>query len=826
MNSSSSSSVMKSVVEDSSIIGISGESQQSATTKFIDDANVVIRDTSMMAHIDDTIINLSDTQKTEQSVIDYLTKPIVVASGTFQTTDTLATISSFSMPYSGFQSTQGVVWRQKVAGYFGIRADMRFRLVVNGNPFQAGRYCMGWVPLAGAYGNTTKSANRNNMMIGTLVQRTTIPHIEIDINTQTAGELLVPFCSVYNFWSLNNILGSGDLNPLGFLNIYPYSPLISPTGSSSVSYTVYMSFENIKLFGAASAQAGFSDKEISNKNNGPISGIATSIAKGFNEFADIPLISGYARSISWISDRIAKTASMFGYSKPIQGDSLAKMEILNASTHSQVDGDSDARSLALISKPGVTIINGLSGKQYDEMDFSYIVRKYAYFSTLTWAETTPVGNLGLYTVQPTIQLVIGGATHFPPVSFIANQFQLWRGSLKYRFKFVKTKFHTGRLSFSFYPTDDYSYVSNPVYVNRLIVDIRDTTEVELVVPYISRSPYTNASMATGSIYVDVVDALVAPASVGASIQILVEVCGGDDLEFGIPAPFEYTPTQFTPQSFSFKTMKVQSGLVNDSKVISTTIGNSKVEGNSIIFSSACIGDKVSSFRALLKRFTPIQPNNKIVSSNVSYNGTSIWFPPDFIPIIDLTPPTNQLYTDHLGLVASCYAIWRGGIRIRDVLDLGLYGSANQYLLNTPTQVYLQTETFIGATAFPISGGGSGVRPYFNFPLVEQTVGTNNVITIEVPQYTKTFGRSISDLTTSQNAAVNGYSSAMLSSASGVVVTINLPVDAASGVTFISGYSVHNFYRAMADDGDLSCFICVPPLLPNVYGANSAAQYLW
>lgn len=793
----------------------SGQTIVSGTTQFVDDRAVVVHDTSQNISVDNTIIQMSDTQSTQQSIIDYLAKPIVLQSGVFSTSDTYSFFNSFSMPLSAFTSAQGAVWTQKVAGYFGIRMTMRFTLKVNGNRFQQGRYILGWVPLAGAISTTSNFKNiaRNNMMMGSIVQRTTVPHVEIDISRDTSAVLEVPFVSVANFWPLNSILGPGDVSSLGYINLYPYSPLVAPTGSTSASYTVYVSFHDVKLIGAASAQSSIPDKEVTNKANGPISGMMGAFARGFKEFEQIPLLSSYARSVSWVSDRLSKAAVVFGYSKPTQGESLTKMTILNAPSHALIDGDSDARSMALISKPGVTILNGLSGKAYDEMDFSYLARKYANFNTFTWSETSVVGNLTFYTVQPYVPMALGGALHFPPVSFIAAQFQYWRGSLKYRFKIVKTEFHSGRLSFAFYPSDEFGYYGNPVYVNRTIVDIRDTAEVEIVVPYIARNPFTPYNGSIGRLVIDVVDPLVAPASVSASVTILSEICAGDDFEVAIPAAFEYTPTQFVPQS----------DLPNDNKIISTTVGNSKINADPTVFSSVCIGDKVSSYRALLKRFTQLRPNAK--GGSFSLNNPSIYLRVDAIPILNITPPTNYYFADMVGVVASCYAIWRGGVRIRDVLNMGLVPVTNQNPLSQTCQTYLTTSSSLPTTtSLPFNNGNvAGFPPYNNTSLSLQQVSLNNVVTLEIPQYCPTLGRNVSDTTTDQSGTSFGAQQTV--NVAGVtqgVLQINLPASVTT--PGIPTYAIHNIYRSMADDGDLSCFISIPPMVANVNVAGSTPTY--
>jgi hypothetical protein len=773
----------------------------------VDDADVITRDESIVSHITPMWSNMNDTQDTEQSIIDFLRKPIVVAQSNFSITDTFSILNSQSYPFSAFNATQGPMWVDKLKGYFGIRMDMRFRLVVNANKFQQGRYCMGWVPLGGITRTTSnfKATFFNNMHMATLIQRTTVPHVEIDIATQTACELLVPFAAVQNFWPLNQNFNATDSCPLGFMNVYPYSPLVSPTGSTTASYTLYVSFENIKLFGAASPTAGLQDKEVTNTQNGPISGIARSFARGFQEFSNIPLLGEYALTMSWVSDRVARTAAMFGFSKPTQGDSLQKVEIINNPSHSNIDGDADVRALSYLSKPGTIPLKGLSGTDFDEMDFSYIIRKYANYATFSWN----TGNLAAVTlyaddVHNNKFVNNAGVISWTPVSFVSNFFNLWRGSLKFRFKFVKTEFHSGRLEFVFYPTDDLGSLTNgPHYVNRLIVDIREHMEIELIIPYISRYPYMQLGEKIGVLEVNVVDPLIAPASVSSSVTVLVEIAGGDDFELAEPSNFTYTPKLAVPTS----------GIQGDDKSFSMTIGNSSINTNPIAASATCIGDKISSFRPMLKRFTPVLPNGKLLANTYRAIGPQISVQVDALPMLAIATPTDYTVADSLTAVASCYMFWTGGVRIKDIISYGLTKTPSNFLTSSTTTASLFTIAPSGTqqkfvTNFAFGTGSVSVNSH----QVYQQSTNNTTLTVEVPQYTRTIARNIADMIIFQDSPLNSYNAQQLPSATLATLNISPPVGLDVIAAPVNGYDLHNIYRAMADDGNFSLFISVPPMV--------------
>lgn len=746
--------------------------------------------------------------------MEFLTKPILLTNGVFSVTDNYSFLQSISLPFSAFSTTQGTLWKEKLKGYFGMRMDMRLRIVVNANKFQQGRYILGWVPIASGVKSSSqlKHLLTNNLHMATLVQRTTVPHIEIDLCKNTTAEMLIPFVSPHNFYPLNSLLGTpSDVATLGYLNIYPYSPLVSPTGSTTASYTVYITFENIQLFGAASAQSGLFDRELTSKMNGPVSGVAMSISKGFNEFANIPLLSSYALPISWISDRIAKTACMFGFSKPSQGDSSTKVTLINSTNQTTVDGDSDCRSLALINKPAVSLTDGIGGTSFDEMDFSYVARKYSWFRTLSWSINDTVGTLTSIDVAPSTGVYeTSSVYHHAPVAFISRMFHYWRGSVKFRFKLVKTDFHSGRLAFCFYPTDEISLTGNAAYVNRTIVDIRESSELEFVIPYISRKPWTLLGQKIGVFTIEVVDLLVAPASVSNSITILSEIAGGDDIEFAVPSRMDLSIRPIVPQS----------GLVNDDRLVRTTIGSSSVTANPIALSSTCIGEKISSFRSLLKRFIPLRLSDVGGETTIDFNGREAILKPDAILATDVVPTGTYIYSDMFSLIASCYALVGGGVRVRDIIDIGL-STAEANSTNTNLFCYMEPNTGGTNTLTPVTSISSITGSSNTVPCFYQNILQNNCITAEVPQYTTTFTRSKSDIITYQGASniLYGYNNSSESSCSHMDLSFVLPYSFSSSISSVDGYNVHNLFRSASDDCNFSCFISVPPLVGDTQVIN-------
>jgi hypothetical protein len=518
-------------------------------------------------------------------------------------------------------------------------------------------------------------------------------------------------------------------------------------------------------------------------------------------------LSTYANSISWVADRVTSVASVFGWSKPTAGDSAGKMLIIQAPNHNTVDGDSEARPMSYLSKPGVVSLDGVSGTDYDEMDFSYICRKPAWFKTMTWPTSALAGDSltgAPITVTPYSQVTIGGAQHYQPIAFVASFFRVWRGSLLFRFKVVRTEFHSGRLSVAFFPgaQDLTPYTGNPAYVHRQIIDIRESTEFEILVPFIHEHAWCYEK--TGILAVTVVDPLSAPATVSTSISIAVEISAGEDFEVAMPrAAVNLVPTSIVPQS----------GLVNENSLMTMNIGNSTVVADPNISSATTIGDKISSFRAFLKRFTPLRRKDNAISAANRLNKPSVQIWSDWVPFVSTTEPANYWRSDHYGLVLSCYAISRGGIRLRDVINKNLLqGTSTNAFGPSMASVFTTTDGNQVVVTAPVNPWDTNVlEPSVGDHLVFQDLEFNGVLTAEIPQYTSTYCRAVCDQMFFQGTPTYGIPVGSYSSITQQQVWFNVPAKTTISIPEIEGQELHNIYRALADDGDFGCFISVPPM---------------
>jgi hypothetical protein len=798
-----------------------GLTEQSSTTQFVADKNVVSAEKILPTQIDKLVYD-SSSDLLNQDVKAFLQKPVVILAGTLNTTDTVSTFPGAFMPFAGLQNQ---IYARKLDGYLGIRATMVFRLVVNANRFQQGRYIMSYLPLGGAdatAGRTTTWANDHQ---STLVQRTTLPHVELDLCCDTEATIRIPFNSSLNWYPITATAAPGNTyGSWGILYLNPYVALTAATGNLTAGYTLYMHFEDIQLISAAVPQSGRlnfskksrkSDTEVEQDSIGvgPISSALIKVRDASSILSNIPLLSSYASGVSWFADIGASAAKVFGWSKPVVLAPSTRVTQNYLPYFANTDGPDESFPLSLSYENSVGIANGFSGTDVDEMSFQFLSTIPVWNTTVTWtiAATHPADTLLLLrTVSPATDIfttIVNTATfnHFSPLQLIAQHFNYWRGSIVYKFKFVKTEFHSGRLSVTFNPNNPNIVGSttptlgDSPYIHRQIIDIREANEFTFVVPFISDSPYklcsNSSESSTGVFSIRVLDPLVAPATVSQTVQIIVEKSSGPDIEFAVPQQcLQNYYSGIVPQSGNVFGSVDQGSTVCSN--LNTTIGSALVQADNSLNALHCIGEKISSFRALLK--LPHQLVFVVAPTAAAYlNVIPYAFNTGNVSGAVNTAPA--ISSDLYARLASCYVYSRGGVRLKFVDNAAV-------TIPTPLSVWFDSRTPTSATlrtngvqwAAANSGGSANATDRNNMPTLFYRAGYSGEI--QVPQYHRFHSRLNSDCYNNLNTQ---YVAQGTSLAPRVFVTrSSLPsatVDTA-------------IYRSISDDGNFGSFISVPPML--------------
>lgn len=761
-------------------------------------------------------IIFSDSAPAEFSDIKrYLQKPRQFLNGILTSGDVATTFPLQPMPYTLLNSD---IYLSKLSGYLGFRATMVFTIVFNAERFQQGRYMLVAIPCGGANWDF-KTIEHCNAHYAAIPTRTQLPRVEFDLNTESSATIKLPFSSAEDFYPLQLFAATG---PTWYaLRLCPYSPLDTVAGALDAKFAIWGHFEDVELVGQAitdleeqSAMVSTTKKRKGNKSNsekeadsagvGPISSVTTKISKAAKILEVVPLIGSYMTPLSWAADIATSVAQVFGFSAPLNMAASSRLTRMWLPYSSNVDSVDNSLPLSLSIKNEVSRVPGMSPTASDEMSLSYIASIPAWILTALYSTafnenqliaTIPVGPW--LNGNPYRKLNPSGVTvsYLTPFQFVASQFQQYRGTICYKLKFVKTEFHQGRISINFNPVSK-NAATPPInssiasYVYRDIINIGDYTEYIFKVPYISSQPYTSTSSSEiyyyGTLDIRVVDPLIVPDTASPDVRILVEHFIDLDSEFALtktPLVLFEDVTDIVPEAQS-------------------AIGEMPEGKATLIPSTVCVGERMLSFRSLLKRSQPL-----VYFDSLTARATLDSF---ILPycwskfILDFTAQPG-CYADNYALMSAIFCYSRGGIRLK-TSDYSLATSAILMSSSmTSSQIWGST-ALAGCPTVPTYT--SIARLFYPFA---QSKYENSVdpLEVQVPQYHRMHSRVnhlYSASTTYPYVAGNVADRDFMSRQ---FVYASARSDFASAP--LPQVNPTQWYRSGADDANFNYFISVPPM---------------
>lgn len=681
---------------------LSTQQDVSATTKFTGDRGIAL---SRLQNPFPLRSQLTDSASTafRQGLLDFLAKPFALATGNFATTDVTSTFSPFDL-FAPLLNNN--IYYNKISGFLGIRAKVRLRLQVNANRFQQGRYMLLFLPTAGAKTTEVSHAGHLRRLRFNATTATQLPHVEVDLATDTEGILEIDYVSAVTHFVINTA-NTPNLGSSGQALLYPYSPLVAPAGSTTCNYTIWISYHDVDLVGptypqasvpryepqanmrssgrggrakqkggnsvASSKTIGTTEAEQDSNNVGPIEGVAKIVSGASNAIGQhVPLLSAITAPVSWASDLVGGIAHMFGWSNPIDLSEVTRAVQTIFPYALNCDNIDSSMPLSLFSRNQLEVLPGFAGSDIDEMSIDFVKSVPAWYATFTattgdsigqnyvWQALNPQSFYNNYTQGATT------VTAPTPVCFLANLFRLYRGSFRITFKIVKTEFHSGRFAIVFAPVESSVAVpgapsfANTAYMHREIIDVRDGCEFTFDFPYTSVSQYrptTGGHGEYGYFGVYCVNPITAPSGVSSSISVLMEVSGASDLEFALPQklgvnvciPYTY---QSSVPSYGYlaKATAVAQGVVGNSNVIASTLDAART----------CIGEACVSLLQLCKMNSPMPVNTNVTGPFL----IDPWEIGVYETLVAGGPNKSALTCEYSALIRSCYAVNRGGMRLR------------------------------------------------------------------------------------------------------------------------------------------------------------------
>uniref|UniRef100_A0A0C9QEN2 POLS protein n=1 Tax=Fopius arisanus TaxID=64838 RepID=A0A0C9QEN2_9HYME len=291
-----------------------------------------------------------------------------------------------------------------------------------------------------------------------------------------------------------------------------------------------------------------------------ISTVASAIGKVAGFAAKIPVLSDFALPVEWAANGVADVARFFGFSKPHVVE-VEKPVVQRPFYHfAHGAGANTATKMSVNPDQGVQVVP-LGPEKEDEMSLAFLTQRPGLYFNMEWKTTNVRGDClfqdpmlpsRFYIAQKyTIANVDGSNivkfnTH---LSYLAELFMYYVGSLLITLNLGATKFHSGRLRFVFVPQMSLPTLANDawpaaelkkIYSEQnknyhMVMDVRDAMTFTFKTPFEPGQPVVPCEMGmcvtVPALFVFVEVPLVAMTNVSQSVDGWFSVSGGPGFRF-------------------------------------------------------------------------------------------------------------------------------------------------------------------------------------------------------------------------------------------------------------------------------------------------------
>lgn len=607
-------------------LSISGAPESTGVTTFVQEACTSL--TVLGAHHKPSY--MARGQSDFQDLKEYFRRPRLISAGVVATA-TRTRFADFDIVPSLLFTVVFPDGITRLRGVYGARFKLVFSLQIAATPFHQGVLAMGW-----QYDLSTAAFDRGSVS-NTI---TNLPHVRLDVSTDTMAVLEIPFLSTSEFAPISqDALANASY---GTLSVNTILPIPSVVGLTPPTFKLYVHLEDLELIGARAAafsavtpQAGKSlrpvEKELdATKPSGMVAKVSETvrfIGRG------IPSISSITGVASWFLDGVSGSLASFGYAKPTDLALVTRVNRLLGAFEHNADMTPSCQVLGSLATNHLATSTAFGNTDVDEMALEYVFGQFnqicvgqlqtidahavpIYATSISpshfWFRAPlglPYGNTG----APPFSTATSNGFYPSTVFYLSQMFRYWRGGFIFRFTFAKTKHHAGRVMVSYSPSlvisDVISTTTLPVVGPEIdgsgrlqpfgysaIFDLKDDNVFEFTVPYTAARPYCTWESNIGGLTMSVMDPLLAPSVVASAVSFMVEVRPSPGFELAVPMGGRYTPVRTTAARF-------QSGKMLDVIDLDS--------------SQHTVGEKFNSVKQL------IMLPNRTATAAVSPNGVSL-----------------------------------------------------------------------------------------------------------------------------------------------------------------------------------------------------------
>ncbi len=424
----------------------------------------------------------------DQDLADFLSRPVLLATKTLNSSDVVGAKTDYNV-WNLFLSDAAV--QRKIYNFAYVRGNLKLKFVINASQFVYGAVLMSYQPLPAMSPRVVNTGSGTNWFM----EYSQRPHVWLYPQNSEGGELTLPFFYNKNWLRITN---NNETINMGKLSLINFTPIQSANGVSTESITIqiYAFMENVMLSGPTLGVP------LQSKDEYKISSTASALGTLAGTLKNVPAIGPFATATETGFNLLAKGLSAMGFSNPpmIEDQKAYRPTAFPPLASPEISYPID--KLTIDPKNELSIDPGLIGlDSTDELDIQSIVTRESFLGQGTWSTADAVDKL-LFSckVHPLLwsydilSNVQGTALHLTPVAWTSLLFKQWRGDLIFRFKFVCSPFHKGRIRISFDPqgtsaSNILSTAQSANVVYTALVDLGKDNDVEFRVPYLQAFPF-------------------------------------------------------------------------------------------------------------------------------------------------------------------------------------------------------------------------------------------------------------------------------------------------------------------------------------------------
>jgi hypothetical protein len=648
------------------------------TTHFADQRSVALQEPNNASAV------AQQTNVPDASLDIFFSTPRVVSTVSWTAAQAGGTLLTFiDLPNAFYASP---VFRSKMDYFQFWRPDIEISFKLNSTVMHYGRLLVCWAPQG-------SKIPANHVAFP---NATGFPWVQISASQQTPVTFTLPYTHYWDMLPVDPTVP--HYTEIFRLWIYVAIPLSALNGTPApVELTTFARVTNHNLMGYSHIayaplfeQQGTTESEQTSR--GTLSGIANTVAQVAAPLSALPEIGPIASTVSTIASLGASIASALGFSVPANTATTAPMQIRMPRYNLQTDVPQTAVLAA--HAEGETVRDySLVNDTVQAADLLHFAQRPFLIGTtqITTAETVDsIVWSGI--VDPSLLnhdsyiSPIDWTSYYPsPLAFTARFARYWRGSIRYHFAVIASKFHSCRLVLSYVPySPDGSYpgtmagVASTQLVKK-VIDINEETEFTLEVPYLQPFPWAQlvpphntawSATSNGALYLTILNPLTAGSTPVNPIYVQIFASAGDDFQWALPSTFNVheagSPTAPTP-------IFQQQGTESD---IAPSLSESELR--QAVASPFVLGTKRTRIPEQTYQTDEIRSIKSLCNLLAPYEHVTLT--PDFNTAITSDPrliPDAQTWYNPLYNWLQVFRYWRGGVRLATIdSDTTIRYSAN------------------------------------------------------------------------------------------------------------------------------------------------------